>query len=262
MMHISQKTEKTHKKALITEVAMSLMLFSIFFTASAQASDITADNVIKLVNKARISAKVAELTTNNLLQKAAEQKAQDMIDENYFAHVSPQGKTPWDFIENSGYDYLYAGENLAINYKNADDQQKAWMNSELHRKNILNPEYQEIGVAVKSGKIDGQVTTITVQEFGAKMPKVVAVPVTAQSPPIKENVAGLQSVVTPQAKTALELPNKIDIKTFFKNNPMTAIGWMSAFGLAIMIIVVDVAALFHKKHEQLLILHDARNRQF
>jgi uncharacterized protein YkwD len=267
MLHITHKNEKTHHKALIAEVSMSLMLFSVFFTTTVQASDITADSVVKLVNKARSSADVAQLKVNDLLQKAAEKKAQDMIDNDYFAHVSPQGKTPWDFIDKAGYNYLYAGENLAINYTDAEQQQQAWMDSPLHRKNILNPQYQEIGVAVKNGKINGQMTTITVQEFGAKMPKIIANPVAAVSPtekePAKPVVAGSQTVASQKIDPlpTLKLPATFDWKTFFKNNPVTMIGWLSAFGIAILIVIVDVAALIHKKHEQLFILHDARRRQ-
>ena len=55
------------------------------------------------------------LAKSDMLQEAAEKKAQDMIENNYFAHTSPQGKTPWHWVEESGYDYRYAGENLAIN---------------------------------------------------------------------------------------------------------------------------------------------------
>ena len=263
MLHISKKTEKTHEKALIIEAVMSLMLFSVFFSAAAQASDITAESVINLVNKARISANVAVLKNNDLLQKAAEQKAQDMIDNNYFAHVSPQGKSPWDFIESNKYDYHYAGENLAINFTSVKDQQQAWMDSPTHRQNILNPDYQEIGVAVKKGNIDGHMTTVTVQEFGTKMPEAVNVVSNSKVAQLNSGVAGINTAshaMQNQTNVIGNIAGKVDVQEFFRNNPMTAIGWICAFGIAILIIIVDVAALIHKRHEQFMILRDARNR--
>jgi hypothetical protein len=92
-----------------------------------------------------------------------------MIKENYFAHNSPSGKTPWFWMEKNNYDYRYAGENLAMDFHTALDQQLAWMKSPTHRKNILNQEFKEIGVAVKQGLIQGHLATITVQEFGTPM---------------------------------------------------------------------------------------------
>ena len=91
-----------------------------------------------------------------------------MIKNDYFAHTSPAGINPWFWYEKDGYDYKYAGENLAINFLKAEDQHKAWMASPTHRKNILNDKYQEIGVAVDAGKINGQMAIIAVQEFGAR----------------------------------------------------------------------------------------------
>ena len=89
-----------------------------------------------------------------------------MIKNDYFAHTSPQGISPWYWYDKDNYDYKYAGENLAINFLKAEDQQKAWMDSPTHRKNIFNPNYQEIGVAVAAGEINNQTAIITVQEFG------------------------------------------------------------------------------------------------
>lgn len=236
------------------------MLFSVFHTVIAQASDMTADNVINLVNKARINVDEAVLVKNELLQKAAEKKAQDMIDNDYFAHVSPDGKDPWFWIESQGYDYRLAGENLAINYSNTKEQQKAWMDSPLHRKNILNADYREIGVAVKEGVIDGHKTNVAVQMFGVQFPAAsVASAVSVKSePPISKIVTApaplLQSNFSPRVAT------KIDIKKLYNDNKVAFTAWLVAIVVAIIIAVLDVLALFHKKHPQLFILRSARNR--
>lgn len=240
---------------------MGLMLLSVFSTSFAQASDITADMVIKLTNKAREKAGVAVLVKNDLLKKAAEKKAQDMINKNYFAHISPEGKSPWDWIQESGYDYRYAGENLAINFTSAEDEQEAWMDSPSHRKNILNPDYEEIGVAVKEGIIDGNKTIVTVQEFGTKMPAAVAVTNVTNTAIAEKSVAGI-TVSEPVEKEILpKTLKKIEPSVLFQENKITVIGWYGIFTVALTVIAIDIAAVFHKKHEQLLILHDARNRR-
>jgi hypothetical protein len=261
MLHITKIKQQSHKKSFAVEVFVGLMLFSVFHTIAAQASDITADNVINLVNKARISVNQAVLTKNELLQIAAEKKAQDMIDNNYFAHNSPDGKTPWFWIEGQGYDYRFAGENLAINYANAEQQQKAWMDSPLHRKNILNANYQEIGVAIKEGIIDGHKTTVAVQMFGAQFPQTVVAsavdvkPLPQASPEaIASEVPALQSSLTSKSIA------KIDMRELYENNKLAFIGWLIAIGIAMVIFIVDVLAIFHKRHQQLFILRDFRNR--
>ncbi|KKQ53641.1 MAG: hypothetical protein US70_C0001G0045 [Parcubacteria group bacterium GW2011_GWD2_38_11] len=260
MLHINKKIDNTRKKGFAAEVFVAVAMFSVFNIAITQASDITAENVINLVNNARVSANVAVLTKNDLLQKAAQDKAQDMISNNYFAHISPSGKSPWLWIENASYDYHYAGENLAINYTNAEDQQIAWMNSPLHRKNILNSDYQEIGVAVKQGVIDGHKTIVAVQMFGTKLPQKSIATVVSNTPKQESSVAGAGVVSLLQNNSAEKISNKIDLNEIYQNNKPTLFGWLAVFGIAFLIIIVDVAALIHKKHNQLFILHDVRNR--
>lgn len=142
--------------------------FFVFSIQSIQASGMTSAETVNLVNEARTSQDLPELAVNEKLVKAAEAKIDDMIKNDYFAHTSPTGATPWTWFEKVGYDYKFAGENLAINFSSAEDQQAAWMNSETHKENILSPNYKEIGAAVKEETIDGKSTTITVQEFGAQ----------------------------------------------------------------------------------------------
>ncbi|EKE19163.1 MAG: hypothetical protein ACD_9C00115G0005 [uncultured bacterium] len=257
MLHITKKNENTHKKAFAVEVFMGLMLLSVFSSSFVQASDITADMVIKLTNKAREKANVAVLAKNELLEKAAGNKAQDMIDNDYFAHVSPQGKTPWYWIEDSGFDYRYAGENLAINFTSAEEEQKAWMDSPLHQKNILNADYEEIGVAVKEGVIDGKRTIVTVQEFGTKMPATVATSDVLENSSSEKSVAGITAFAPRRGEN---VQKKSELNELFQENKPTIIGWMGVFGVAITVIIIDVAAIFHKKHEQLFILHGARTK--
>jgi hypothetical protein len=151
--------------SLTLGVAISIyfVCFSFVF-----ASSITADKVIDLTNKDRIAQGLEALKENSTLDKAAAEKAADMIKNNYFAHTSPSGLSPWYWFEKNDYDYTYAGENLAVGFTNSEEEETAWMNSPTHRKNILNSNYKEIGVAMMKGEMDGENTTITVQLFGTK----------------------------------------------------------------------------------------------
>ena len=245
---------------LLSKVVLGLIMVTVFSASPAKASDITVATVIKLVNQAREAADVPVLTKNSLLEKAAQNKAQDMFNDNYFAHISPAGKTPWFWIENQGYDYRFAGENLAINYTDAQDEQKAWMDSPLHRKNILNADYKEIGVAVEDGIIDGHKTTVAVQMFGAQFPKAVVASAADVKPLPQANPAAVSVVTALPSASVQKSMAKIDLKSLYENNKLAVVGWLAAIGIAILIAIIDVLAIFHKKHQQLFILRDARNR--
>lgn len=164
----SMKTNKNIQSYKSIIYLITLGIFA-FWGSVALASSITEMSVLELVNQARIENGREPLAANEKLFKVASDKADDMIKNNYFAHTSPKGTTPWTWFEKEGYDYKFAGENLAINFSSAEDQQKAWMKSETHRKNILDANYREIGLAIKKGVIDGKLTTVTVQEFGTQM---------------------------------------------------------------------------------------------
>lgn len=163
-----------------------------------------SSKAIALVNVAREKVGLTPLKQNPTLDAAALAKANDMFEHDYFAHVSPTGRTPWYWFQQAGYDYRSAGENLAINYDDPEEQQKAWMNSSTHRANILNQNFQEIGMASKKGKIDGQEAFLTVQLFGT--PRVAVV---AKSDEPTQSVAEapqtIQGVATETAPEALSL---------------------------------------------------------
>lgn len=134
----------------------------------AQAANYSSDSLVTLTNSARSQNGLGALVTNSNLSSAAYAKAQDMLSDGYFAHNSPDGKTPWDFINESGYVYTYAGENLAIGYTDAAELFNAWMDSPTHRENILSNNYREIGMAVVEGNFQGTQTIVAVQEFGTR----------------------------------------------------------------------------------------------
>jgi uncharacterized protein YkwD len=157
--------KNTQKKNKIVSIALGLLL-ALVFVLPVEASEINAKNIVKLVNEARLEQGLKALRVNEKLMAVAQAKANDMAEQHYFAHTSPKGIDPWYWFGKIDYDYKYAGENLAINFTTAEAQQAAWMKSPTHKKNILNVNYQEIGVAVVAGEVNGKLGIIAVQEFG------------------------------------------------------------------------------------------------
>lgn len=148
-------------------------LGALLWVSVAQATAISSEAIVRLANDDREQAGLEALTVNGALTRAAELKAEDMAMRGYFAHVSPEGKTPWYWFGQAGYSYRYAGENLAIRFENAEEEQAAWMRSPSHRSNILNPKYLETGVAVRSTMEDGRPVLIAVQLFGTSVGEVL-----------------------------------------------------------------------------------------
>ena len=79
-------------------------------------SAILSGVLVDVTNNNRLASNLSSLEVNSSLKKAAQAKADDMAKDGYFAHNSPDGIEPWDWIESVGYNYDHAGENLAINF--------------------------------------------------------------------------------------------------------------------------------------------------
>lgn len=193
---------------LITLVAVKagLAFFFGFFPKSDFFADITKSAIVDLANYDRRQAGVEPLFENALLDRAALMKAQDMLAKGYFEHISPQGLTPWYWFSRSGYDYRYAGENLAIGFVDSSEVNGAWLASPAHKANILNGSYRETGIAVLSGLFQGSPTTVVVQLFGTKMANLTGSPASApfakkSSKPITATAPDLPA--TPAALAAL-----------------------------------------------------------
>jgi len=139
------------------------------------ASSISADQVVQMTNTERAKLGLGALSTNAALNQAATAKAAHMFQNDYWAHIAPDGTSPWTFIKNAGYRYTIAGENLARDFEDSGSMMTAWMNSPTHRENIVNAKFSQIGVAVVNGTLGGVETTLVVQMFGAP-PQVAAAP--------------------------------------------------------------------------------------
>lgn len=119
-----------------------------------------------LANSDRLGSGVPELSWNKTLEEAAKLKAEDMAKNEYFAHTSPTGITPWHWLSQVDYNFIYAGENLAVDFTESENVENAWLNSPKHRENIMNQNFTEIGIATAEGVYNGRSTTFVVEFFG------------------------------------------------------------------------------------------------
>ena len=170
--HYRPHLVRLHGITAVLVLAIFMQLAYGLFTSGrlevlGRVSDISAAELLADTNTERSKDSLPNLKINDELSKAAFLKAQDMLTNNYWAHTSPTGVTPWKWLGDSGYNYDVAGENLAKNYPTSQATVDAWMNSETHRANILNGKYQDIGFAVVDGMLDGRNTTLVVAYYGA-----------------------------------------------------------------------------------------------
>lgn len=133
---------------------------------TANLATITTAHILQLTNQERTSRGLPALVLNGRLSRAAQEKAQDLLERDYFAHISPQGVTPWFWMAKAGYSYRVAGENLAIDFLEAEEVVAAWIASPSHRDNLLHADYTETGVAALTGEFEGRTSTVVVHMFG------------------------------------------------------------------------------------------------
>ncbi|KKP50676.1 MAG: hypothetical protein UR42_C0024G0002 [Candidatus Roizmanbacteria bacterium GW2011_GWA2_33_33] len=166
------RAKSLHTDFLTVYLVIAFLMMLVFKQGNIRdvlgfATDISVEKLAQLTNEQRQKNNLPSLSMNSALSLAAQKKAENMFQENYWSHYSPDGKTPWDFILGAGYKYEYAGENLAKNFLFSNGVVDAWMNSTAgHRENILKREYTEVGYAIVNGILNGEQTTLVVQEFG------------------------------------------------------------------------------------------------
>ncbi len=206
---------ETHKKAhlisipaLVTYVILFLVLQLSFSYANkfnpgilGINSSITVDEVVSKTNEERAKAGLPPLRKNDQLSQAALAKARNMFEENYWAHYSPSGKDPWGFIQGAGYRFSFAGENLARNFYNTPDVMAAWMASPTHKKNIMHEQYQDIGIGILEGTLNGEPTLLVVQEFGRPVEFVAQTPKVEVAAAVKAAPTALPTSAPVQVST-------------------------------------------------------------
>lgn len=124
------------------------MLFGKSKDVLAYATEMTHAGLLSATNSQRTAHGVAALSLNTKLNNAAQAKANDMVARDYWSHQTPDGRQPWVFIVNAGYQYLAAGENLAYGFSTSSGAVTGWMNSPSHKANLLNAVFTEVGFGI------------------------------------------------------------------------------------------------------------------
>lgn len=204
LRHLFTPTHKNNFRAKILHNSSLLVIVAAFIVFSATVYTVKTThpevlglsysiNEIELLNDtnlARSQNNQSPLILNAQLSDAARRKAANMFEHDYWAHFGPDGATPWLFIKAAGYNYSFAGENLAKGFTSSQDVINAWMNSPSHKENLLSTKYKDIGFAVVEGKLKGEDTVLVVQMFGSQ----VAAPVADNTTP-PQKVAEAQTPV-------------------------------------------------------------------
>ncbi len=161
--------------SLASTTVASLLVFGFALPVSAETSlALTASNVIAFANADRVALGAQPLIEDTVLNKAAQAKADDMATKGYFAHVDPSGNAPWVWFKKAGYAYRRAGENLGLNFTDAQSLEQAWMDSPTHRANIVKGAYTRMGIGIARGTYQGKPATFVVQFFATPYTAKVA----------------------------------------------------------------------------------------
>ena len=138
---------------------------------------LSQSRLISLTNTVRMNNGLPVLEENYLLTMIARERLDDMLQKQYFGHISPSGEGASDMARRVGYRYKLIAENIAYgDFLNNEKVLDGWMQSPGHKKNILAEEPQHIGVAVARGRLKGSDTWVAVQIFG-----LPSLPVTSAS---------------------------------------------------------------------------------
>ncbi len=154
--------------AIIIKIVIVVFIISLPLTAwlTPDVMSEQAQKIITLTNSIRSNLGLANLVENNLLDISAYNKAQDMLVNQYFSHTSSDGKRIGAWLNSVHYDYSVAGENLAMGFSSAENVVNAWTKSKTHYSNMIDPDFNEIGVGVVAGNYLGKETTLVAQHFG------------------------------------------------------------------------------------------------
>lgn len=219
--------------ALVAQVAYSFISTGQVHVLG-RVSDIKTSELLVDTNNKRAEDNMSYLQFNEKLSQAAFLKAQNMFEEQYWAHVSPSGIQPWKWLGDVGYNYSFAGENLAKNYPSAQATVDAWMQSPAHRENILNQNYTDVGFAVVDGKINGENTTLVVALY--------ATPVTA---------AAVESAATQQSSfSAAALASQSQTPVAYFGSALHSLSpvTIAILGLLTVVGIVGVAAHHYRNN--------------
>jgi len=191
---------------LIIKLIVILMVLALP-TAVYVLPDVLAQQqklIVKLTNDLRVRSGLKSLVEKKQLDSSAQSKADDMSANSYFSHKSPTGKTVGDFMHSSGYQYAIAGENLAMGFTTAQQVIDAWVKSPTHYANLIDQNYDDLGVGIETGIYAGEQTVYVAQHFAE--PLSTNAPITTIKTVVSTKKLAntdAKKVITPAAATAV-----------------------------------------------------------
>lgn len=138
--NIKYITPTTEQKAAVTNTEVVEEVPSVNLTNDES-------ELLSLINNERQKNNLSDLQIDESLQNVARLKAKDLVDNNYFSHISPTYGTPFEMLKNNHVAYKTASENIAGN-SDISSAVQSWLNSESHKENILSNDYNYTGIAV------------------------------------------------------------------------------------------------------------------
>lgn len=223
---------KEYKKLTLFLICIVLLKIAFAFLADNHTyfslrdfftSILNTENIVSLTNESRRAVGLNALKVNSKLESAAQKKAEDMLKNQYFSHTSPTGEVAWNFMDDAGYAYLFAGENLAINFISAEEVTAGWLASITHKENILSDKFTQIGIGVTTGKFLGADSTIVVQMFGKPLRSSALINVINQTVKKSKKITHSKrpvrlAVRTTDSPTVKDIPIKRYISKLVQNN--------------------------------------------
>ncbi len=212
------KPHALQRAALVGMVVLVMISFSIanlqsvlWISSEWLVSTILPAVVTDATNAARADEGRAPLVRDSLLDEAAQQKAEDMANNGYFAHWSPAGVSPWHWFEVAGYSYKHAGENLAVHFTDSGEVVDAWLDSPTHRENIMDEKFTEIGIGTAKGRYQDYDTVFVVQMFGAPAARAAAANTPEPTAEAGATTETEEPVGAPEVAGANETQSSIDV---------------------------------------------------
>ncbi|HLC69458.1 MAG TPA: CAP domain-containing protein [Patescibacteria group bacterium] len=141
--------------------------------------------LVSLTNELRTKNNLPTLKEQVVLDQSSTLKAEDMATKKYFSHNGPENHNLAYFLGQAGYKYNVAGENLAMGFSSAEEVLNAWVKSPTHLANLMDKDYEEIGVGLETGDYAGESVVYVAEHFGQPIPSVGKVLAEKQVSPVK-----------------------------------------------------------------------------
>lgn len=141
-----------------------LLLLLVSTTATLAQSPTTVAQVVARVNQERIKRGMVPYALNAQLTTAAQTQASDMSRSGKYSHTGSDGSTVFERTARAGYGAYSWGRRVGENYAAYHDLQEAmsfWMDSRVHRENILHTVYREMGVGIAPAAWGGTIYVLT-----------------------------------------------------------------------------------------------------